>query len=98
MLELAALRRHIKIGRDGTLPMEPMKAGIDLSTAPNVIITLLGEFKGELGFKYHLMSLASTTSSGIKLRWWLETLIYGVVHANVGQKLLNCLPFKSFLR
>jgi hypothetical protein len=49
-----------------------MKVGTDLFTAPHVIITLLGEFKGELGFKYHLMSLASTTSSGIKLRWWIE--------------------------
>jgi hypothetical protein len=76
MLELAALRRHIKIGQDGTLPPEPMKAGMDLLTAPHVIITLLGEFKGKLGFKYHLMSLASTTSLGIKLRWWLEKLIY----------------------
>jgi hypothetical protein len=37
---------------------------------------LLGEFKGELGFKYHLISLASTTSLGIKLRWWLEKLIH----------------------
>jgi hypothetical protein len=35
----------------------------------------LGEFKGELGYKYHLMSLASTTTSGIELRWWIETLI-----------------------
>ena len=38
-------------------------------------ITLLGEFKGELGYKYHLMFLASTTTSGIELRWWIETLI-----------------------
>jgi hypothetical protein len=65
MLELAALWRHIKIGHDGTLPLDPLKAGIDLSTAPHVIITLLGEFKGELGFKYHLVFLASTTSMGI---------------------------------
>ena len=56
MLELAALRRHIKIGHYGTLPLDPMKAGIDLSTAPHITITLLGEFKGELGFKYHLIS------------------------------------------
>ncbi len=55
----------------------PMKAGIYLSLAPCVNITLLGKFKGELGFKYHLMSLASTTTSGVELRWWLETLIHG---------------------
>ncbi len=64
------------IGCDGTLPPDPMIAGIDLSSAPHIIITLMGEFKGELGFKYHLISLASTTSSGIKLRWWLRKLIH----------------------
>jgi hypothetical protein len=53
-----------------------MKAGINLSLAPHVIITLLGKFKGKLGFKYHLMSLASTTSLGIELRWWLEKLVH----------------------
>jgi hypothetical protein len=52
-----------------------MKPGTNLSLAPHVSITLLREFKGELGFKYHLMALASTTSSGINLRWWIETLI-----------------------
>jgi hypothetical protein len=75
MMELSALRKHIHMGRDGTMPLEPMKTGTDLANAPHVIITLLGEFKGELGYKYHLMSLASTTSSGIELRWWLEKLI-----------------------
>jgi hypothetical protein len=52
-----------------------MKPGTNLASAPHVFIALLGKFKGELGFKYHLMALASTTSSGIKLRWWIETLI-----------------------
>jgi hypothetical protein len=76
MLDLAALQKHINIGCGGILPPDPMEDGIDISSAPHVIITLLGEFKGELGFKYHLMSLASTTSSGIELRWWLEKLIH----------------------
>ena len=75
MMELSALRKHIHLRRGGIVPPNPMKPGTDLSTAPHVIITLLGEFKGELGYKYHLMSLASTTTSGIELRWWLETLI-----------------------
>jgi hypothetical protein len=52
-----------------------MKLGTNLALAPHVFIALLGKFKGELGFKYHLMALASTTSSGIELRWWIETLI-----------------------
>ncbi len=75
MMELSVLRRHIHMGPEGTMPVEPMKAGIDLAKAPYVIITLLGEFKGELGLKHHLMSLASTMSSGIELRWWIEKLI-----------------------
>jgi len=74
-MELAALRKHIQLGRGGVVPMKPMKAGTDSLTAPHVIITLLGEFKGELGYKYHLMSLASSTTSGVELRWWIETLI-----------------------
>ncbi len=74
-MELAALRNHINLGRDDTLPADPMKPGTDLASASHVFIMLLGEFKGELGFKYHLMALASTTSSGIDLRWWIETLI-----------------------
>jgi len=75
MMELSALRKHIHLLRGGIVPPNPIQAGADLSTALHVIITLLGEFKGELGCKYHLMSLASTTTSGIELRWWFETLI-----------------------
>jgi hypothetical protein len=75
ILELTVLQRHINIGCGGALPPDPMKAGINLSLAPPIIIFLLGEFKSELGVKYHLMSLASTTSSGIELRWGLEKLI-----------------------
>ncbi len=75
MLDLNGLRKHIELGKQGTIPKDPMKAGTDLSQAPHIIIPLLGEFKGELGFRYHLMSLASTTSSGIELQWWMEKLI-----------------------
>ena len=75
MLDLNGLRKHISLGKEGTLPKDPMKVGTDLSQAPHIIIPLLGEFKGELGFQFHLMSLASTTSSGIELRWWMEKLI-----------------------
>jgi hypothetical protein len=52
-----------------------MKTGVDLSRAPHVIVTLIGEFKGELGTKHHLIALANDTSLGIKLRWWLEQLL-----------------------
>ena len=75
MLELVALQRHIHLGRGGSVHVYPMKAGINLSNTLHVIITLLGEFKGELGYKYHIMSLVNTTVSGIELRWWIEKLI-----------------------
>ncbi len=42
MLELVALQRHINIGHDVTLPPDPMKAGIDLSSAPHIIIGFKG--------------------------------------------------------
>ena len=69
MLDLNGLRKHVNLGKEGVMPKDPLKAGTDLSQAPHITIPLLGEFKGELGFQYHLMWLASTTSSGIKLRW-----------------------------
>ena len=75
MMELVALCKHINMGCKGILLMDPMKPGLDLSLALHVFVTLLGEFKGELGFKYHFMVLAGTTSSGIQLRWWIEALI-----------------------
>ena len=50
MMELSVLRKHTQLGRGGIVPTNPMKAGTDLSTAPHIIITLLGEFKGELGY------------------------------------------------
>jgi hypothetical protein len=39
------------------------------------MIALIGEFKGELGARHHLMALASTTTTGVELRWWLEQLM-----------------------
>jgi hypothetical protein len=57
------------------MPQDPMKTGIDLSRAPHIIVTLKGEFVGELGTKHNLIALANENSSGIKLRWWLEQLL-----------------------
>ena len=53
------------------LPAEPMKKNLSLEREPDVIETLLGEHKGELG------TIASTTTCGIKLRsWtWIEHLL-----------------------
>ena len=67
MMELSALRHHINLGHEA-------RCGLVGGTT-RVYHASLGEFEGELGSKYHMMVLASTTSAGIKLRWWIETLI-----------------------
>jgi len=76
LLDLAGMWRYIKLGRDGEVPQDPIKNGVDLSRAPHVIATLIGEFKGELGMRHHLIALANETLLGIRLRWWLEQLLH----------------------
>ena len=75
LLDLASLRELLHLGRDGVMPADPLKAGVNLAKAPHVVVTLIGEFKGEQGTQNHKMALASTTMSGIELRWWLEQLV-----------------------
>jgi hypothetical protein len=75
LLDLAGLWKYIEMDKDGVMPHEPLKAGTNLSRAPHVIATLIGEFKGELGTRHHLLALASITSSSIELQWWLENLM-----------------------
>ncbi len=74
-LDLAGLRANISRGRDGMMPHNPLKAGTNLSKVPYVLIVLIGKFKGETGTRQHMLSLASSTRSGIALRWWIEELI-----------------------
>jgi hypothetical protein len=75
LLDLAGLWRYHDLGKNGILPEDPLKTGVDLSQAPYIIITLIGKFKGELGTKHHLITLLSLTFSGIKLCWWIEQLM-----------------------
>ena len=75
MLDLGGIRKHLPRGRDGVLPEKPMKTGVDLANAPHVHLALVGKFKGETGVREHLVAVASTTISGIEVRWWLERLI-----------------------
>ncbi len=67
---LARLSRVVDVrdmGREGTVPSDPLKTGTDLSNAPYVIATLIGKFKGELGTRHHLLALANVTTLGIEL-------------------------------
>ena len=75
LLDLAGLWEHVEMGRLGSIPDNPLKVGVNLANAPHVVITLLGEFKGESGTHRHRVALASTTQSGIEVRWWLEQLL-----------------------
>jgi hypothetical protein len=63
------------MGRDGVLPAEPLRPGQNLVNAPHVLVTLIGEFKGELGTRKHRIALESTKMSGLKVRWWLDQLM-----------------------
>jgi hypothetical protein len=72
---LAGLWEYLELGRGGILPEDPLKPRADFSNYPNIIVMLIGEFKGGLGTRHHLIALASQTKSGIELRWWLEELL-----------------------
>ena len=49
LLDLAGLWEYIEVGRQGSILGNPLKVGVSLATAPHVVITLLGKFKGESG-------------------------------------------------
>ncbi len=74
-MDLAGMRAHISLGKDGTLPAEPLRVGQDLSDAPYVFFTLLGKFKGENGIRQHMICVSNVTTSGIETRWWIERLM-----------------------
>ena len=73
-LDLGALRKHLAEGRDGVMPNNPLSS-TDSVLRPYVVCPLLGNFKGELGFRCHMLPLASTTRSGFELRRWMERLV-----------------------
>ncbi len=69
MMELSALRKHTPHKSN-----EGRHRFIDRTSHHHYIAWRI---QGGIGvqYKYHHMSLASTTTSGIELRWWIETLI-----------------------
>ena len=62
LVDLHGLRTHLN---DGRLDAED----------PHVVVPLLGRFKNEVGERFHLILLASTTRSGLTPRMWLEALV-----------------------
>jgi hypothetical protein len=59
LLDLAGLRKYLRDLKDENL----------------VIVPLLGRYKGEQHTRYHLMPLAATTDSGLRVREWLTRLV-----------------------
>ena len=67
MMDAQGLCNHISVGaRDDKVP--------------HVLVPLLGKFKGECGERLHVLPMASVTSSGIKIRAWLELLVKLLEH------------------
>ena len=53
---------------------------------PHVVIPLMGRFKNEVGERNMLLTLASTTSSGIQIRKWVERLIILLMREGRGNR------------
>ena len=71
-----ALMKHINLGRND-------------SKTPHVVVSLLGFFKAEGGERLHVFSIANRTSSGVRVRIWLER----VVHILKSEKKEGCPAF-----
>eukprot|EP00984_Skeletonema_dohrnii_P009297 scaffold3548_cov79-Skeletonema_dohrnii-CCMP3373.AAC.4 len=87
-LSLAGLISNLKKGQSGTIPegysITTIFTEEQAMTLPHVVICLLGHFKGETGSDYHMMNVANVTTSGLKVRWWVEKLVE--VCKNEGRK------------
>ena len=78
-LELAGMRKHLRKGKVGTIPVGLHRGTVlkeeDCLKLPHITICLLGKFKGETGVDHHLITVANETSSGLCTRWWMEKLV-----------------------
>jgi hypothetical protein len=78
--DLAGLEKNIAQGRGGSIPSRKISKNTVFSEEecrklPHVVISLLGQFKGDNWVDHHLINVASETSSGLKTRWWIEKLL-----------------------
>ena len=77
LADLSGLIRHLDKGRHGSIPPK-LKENFDEDVAealPHVVLALLGKVKGETKENTHQIGLASNTTSGIEVRWWIEELV-----------------------
>lgn len=77
--DLAATRKFLDKGRDGVLPkgalQRRMLTEAECAHLPEVCLCLIGKFKGETGERHFSIVLANESSSGLKIRWWIEKLV-----------------------
>ena len=64
---------------EATSTCQLINEGTDKATVPHVVVCLMGRFKSETGERNVLLPFASVTTSGIKIRWWIEQLVQVLV-------------------
>ncbi len=76
---LVGLRKHLQKGKEGIIPanynLRYVFSEEEARLLPHIVFTLLGNFKGENGSDYHMLSVANVTRSGLNIRWWVEKLV-----------------------
>ena len=76
---LLGLRRHLQKGKRGSIPVnysfQYLFSENEARALPHVVLTLLGDFKGENSSDYHILNVANVTRSGLDIRWWVEKLV-----------------------
>ena len=55
--------------------MDGIHLGKHVTMEPHLLVTVMGRFKGEDGDRIYLLPLVNLTSSGIRIRMWLERLV-----------------------
>jgi hypothetical protein len=67
--------------------LKPLKDNWEAAVAhlscPHVPVSLIGKFKREVGNKAFVLPLATTTASGIEIKWWFEKMIEAYAHFDV---------------
>ena len=78
-LDIAGTRKYLPRGKDGQVPIDPLKKKVltetEASNLPEICICLMGKFKGETGERHHSIVLANFTTSGLQPRKWIEKLL-----------------------
>jgi len=86
-----SLRGHEGFWMDAGRLCEGIRTGRNppVGELRHVLVSLLGRFKGEQGTRMHVFPLSDRTSSGIRIRLWLER----VVKILLDERKENCLAF-----